>query len=393
MYDEMMERCLRDQPVSTTDLLEEKIRPKDPGSDMEGTTESGVGSDHGSDRASQHEDSMSEQFYHTDVAALAPAAAPDMTESASSLVEAWSAEDIRRNGVHVRYLGLTIDGFTSLMPSALRVQVVCNRCMKPCDVMIENRGITTLTKEVSCPLCKQALALRVAPCIISRNSATVAHALGVSCHLTELLRCDFEAVCGECTDVAHLPKFGPGARKNSTCMCCFAKHHVAVEGVELLGTAVAKYRQLAAESARRAANKQLAKNARYQDRGHGIVVGQPLPSNGTCKHFHKSNRWLRFPCCGRTFPCPKCHDEQADHPCKQANRMICGFCSHEQPCGEECSRCRAGQTRTKSAYWNGGQGNRSQAMMALADSHKHRGSDKPASGRGHSGAQGHQSHR
>jgi len=31
----------------------------------------------------------------------------------------------------------------------------------------------------------------------------------------------------------------------------------------------------------------------------GIVRGKPLPENGACKHYKKSMRWLRFPCCGR----------------------------------------------------------------------------------------------
>ena len=29
-----------------------------------------------------------------------------------------------------------------------------------------------------------------------------------------------------------------------------------------------------------------------------MQLGQPLPGLGTCKHYHHSHRWLRFPCCG-----------------------------------------------------------------------------------------------
>ena len=73
----------------------------------------------------------------------------------------------------------------------------------------------------------------------------------------------------------------------------------------------------------------------------GIVRGKPLPEDGACKHYKKSMRWLRFPCCGRgtlfpsparpydsnlstAFPCDQCHDEQTDHKCDWAKRMICG---------------------------------------------------------------------
>ena len=64
-----------------------------------------------------------------------------------------------------------------------------------------------------------------------------------------------------------------------------------------------------------------------------IQEGKPLPENGACKHYKKSFRWLRFPCCGKTYPCDECHDEsEPDHEMKYAIRMICGFCCKEQVC-------------------------------------------------------------
>jgi uncharacterized CHY-type Zn-finger protein len=40
---------------------------------------------------------------------------------------------------------------------------------------------------------------------------------------------------------------------------------------------------------------------------------------------------MRFPCCGKCYPCDKCHEEASDgHEMEQATRMICGFCSKEQ---------------------------------------------------------------
>ncbi len=41
----------------------------------------------------------------------------------------------------------------------------------------------------------------------------------------------------------------------------------------------------------------------------GLKVGEPLANRGTCKHYGHSYRWLRFPCCGRAFPCDNCHNE------------------------------------------------------------------------------------
>ena len=37
-------------------------------------------------------------------------------------------------------------------------------------------------------------------------------------------------------------------------------------------------------------------------------TGTPLANKGACKHFKKSYRYFRFPCCGRAFACPVCHE-------------------------------------------------------------------------------------
>lgn len=105
--------------------------------------------------------------------------------------------------------------------------------------------------------------------------------------------------------------------------------------------------------------------------------GQPLPEYGICQHYKKSHRWLRFPCCGRAFPCDVCHDAAQDHPMEHANRMICGYCSKEQGYSGECARCRSDLTSSKSsAHWEGGQGCRNKVKMSRLDRQKYRDSAK-----------------
>lgn len=65
------------------------------------------------------------------------------------------------------------------------------------------------------------------------------------------------------------------------------------------------------------------KNPRHQD--EGIFSGSALPNFGqsffglrlnligSCKHYKKSHRWLRFPCCHKVYPCNQCHDIASDH--------------------------------------------------------------------------------
>lgn len=114
----------------------------------------------------------------------------------------------------------------------------------------------------------------------------------------------------------------------------------------------------------------------------GIRVGQPLPDEGTCKHYRKSHRWFRFPCCGRAFPCDICHDEnnKDNHETLQANRMLCGFCSREQPIADKLCACGADPSGTlTTAFWEGGKGMRDKARLNKNDPHKYTGLNKTIS--------------
>lgn len=113
-------------------------------------------------------------------------------------------------------------------------------------------------------------------------------------------------------------------------------------------------------------------------------MGSPLPETGVCAHHRHSHRWLRFPCCGRLFPCDECHEAAAAASAAdggggggrgkcavgmRATRMVCGFCSTEQAGGycatEKCVNAEcgkrleggggAGQARGEAQLWEGGQ--------------------------------------
>ena len=114
----------------------------------------------------------------------------------------------------------------------------------------------------------------------------------------------------------------------------------------------------------------------------GLVVGQPLPEKGTCKHYRKSFRWLRFPCCGKVFPCDICHDEGTTdrHKSGWATRMSCGHCSREVPFSDNKCVCGGYPTDNRStSFWEGGKGCRNTVTMSRKDDRKYKGASKPAS--------------
>lgn len=311
-------------------------------------------------------------------ASLPPA--PAVAAAAAVAAPAMSAAEVRRLGVEVRLLGLVLEGFTTLLPAALRLQVVCSRCKKPTDVESKGNGTDVRSLEAACPTCKTQLGVSVAPVICHGGCAAIAYVSGSSCHPVQLLRSDLEAVCGECTAAAVIRNAGPGLRKRANCTACFARSNITIEGADMIGTGVAQWRQIAQEQGEQQNARRQLQDARRQERDLGIRVGQPLPYQGACKHFHKSYKWLRFPCCGRAFPCDECHDENMDHPYEWATRILCGYCSYEQLASKDkCMNCGAATTRSRTAYWEGGEGCRNRTLMSKSDSHKYRGMGKTVS--------------
>lgn len=78
-----------------------------------------------------------------------------------------------------------------------------------------------------------------------------------------------------------------------------------------------------------------------------------------------TSRWLRFPCCGQRFACDLCHEEGVPdgHDAAWASRMVCGFCSREQPldkvckyCGKKLATSAAQPSGRNTRFWEGGKG-------------------------------------
>lgn len=102
-----------------------------------------------------------------------------------------------------------------------------------------------------------------------------------------------------------------------------------------------------------------------------LKEGQPLPDKGACKHYKRSFRWFRFPCCHALYPCDICHDANSDHQAVAANKMVCGLCSREQSCKKDCL-CGMSIDKKTTAFWEGGKGLRDKAAMSKKDGKKYK---------------------
>lgn len=122
----------------------------------------------------------------------------------------------------------------------------------------------------------------------------------------------------------------------------------------------------------------------------GLHAGEPLADRGACPHYRRSYRWFRFSCCGRVYPCDRCHDAAVNasdgdgHAQEWATRMICGWCSREQNYSPEaCAFCgRSVIGRKGRGFWEGGKGTRDRRLMSRKDKRKFR---RPGGGGGGGG--------
>jgi hypothetical protein len=125
------------------------------------------------------------------------------------------------------------------------------------------------------------------------------------CAPFDTLDCQFDATCFECSSKVTFKKVPlTGMEYSENCLNCHKKLSISAERYSFNNTFFfifirVKYIKI---RAMRAPPKDLVvqKKKKVRDpRMIGIKVGTPLPDQGACKHYKRSLRWFRFPCCQR----------------------------------------------------------------------------------------------
>ncbi|KAJ1675689.1 hypothetical protein EV182_000773 [Spiromyces aspiralis] len=327
-----------------------------------------------------------------------------------SASEQQAEQDLRpvRRGTEIRFGSVLMEGVSMLQCHALHLLVRCDRCKNTVEVKgIQPTlpGKKDLQAWQACETCRSLVGVRFRPDYVHGGSTTLGYLDCSHCMAADLLPSKYTLMCENCPldsdDDAGDGKGGqmtvgllPNSRLVTNCRHCHHKMAVNLSevefnklmaGLELGGKAGAG--SISAQLSKLSMSKSALK---HQDMAKlGVVAGQPLPENGTCKHYGKSYRWLRFPCCGKAYPCDVCHDKCEDHPNEMAKSMLCGHCAKEQSiqkaqsvggcvaCGKAYSRKAGGS----GAFWEGGQGVRDQTKMSRKDTKKYQGMTKTVSSR------------
>ncbi|KJH46532.1 hypothetical protein DICVIV_07400 [Dictyocaulus viviparus] len=227
-----------------------------------------------------------------------------------------------------------------------------------------------------CNRCCITQSMRLQPQLVHEHSTTVALLEARGCRPLDCILRDslLKFVCLTCQKEEEVQQLNYGTLHKSWCHNCHSLCQFTINAIRFRGDFSRIPNQDLATASKITRTKKKASDMFHIRCEVPFVEGQALPEFGTCKHYRKSYRWLRFPCCGKAFPCDICHEESTcgEHEMKIANRMICGHCSKEQPytAGKPCSNCSRSLTRNRSHFWEGGKGCRDQLMMSRKDNHK-----------------------
>lgn len=290
-------------------------------------------------------------------------------EEASHLVENIKISDPRR-GTEVKLLGLRLgENTATVVAQQITVCLQCNRCKVTADLTLTGRTPCT----AQCDKCSAGINAAFRPCMLHHYSDVLGYldlhnATPVDLVLQE---CDLIVGCLSCSQDCPVQNLSYGQTKEFNCEHCHSKLSIMADSIRF---------QYIQPRANKTGSSAFAAN--YKIRDPAVQKGKPLPEKGACKHYKQSHRWLRFPCCGRAYPCDVCHDEDQDHPMELATRMICGYCAKEQSYsnGKPCISCGSMMTRgTRTSHWEGGLGCRNKVKMARNDRQKYANTNKTVS--------------
>ena len=360
----------------------------------------------------------------------------DETAAAAALASNAAASSSSGGGARfaLSLSSLSLDGVEALSPAALSLELSCLRCsstvLPPALRASDAGGSSSSSPLQGCETCRAPLSLSLQPRVAHASSSVVAVVRCSGCVPKSLLLplSSFGAQCERCSRVAALRGAGAAAASGvpsspfggggggggggassswalrRQCPSCHASLAVLFEECSFDKMAEAG-RGLGRGNGGGGGGtgaRRKKKGAPGSGDGGGGGGGEkasrsketPLPRNGACDHYPHSHRAMRFPCCFRVHSCDVCHELSAasdsTHPpevASVATRMVCGFCSKEQPFekGGEAAVCRrcgrrlAGSARhgthgSGTRHWEGGKGCRDPRRLDRRDSKKHKGS-------------------
>jgi len=275
--------------------------------------------------------------------------------------------------------GLELTRIDCLEPATALLACRCLRC----SAIFEATWRAEAQPAGTCAACSAPWRLAVRPRLAHAASPVVASLLADGCAVFEALRFDVVVGCGDCGASGALRGVAREQPTSRNCARCHVQLVLRFSAVAFTAAAGSAKPQQPRHAGPRSGPAAPAGGGVAAGARGGLTPGAPLPALGACRHYAHSHRWLRFPCCGRLFPCDVCHElaPALSDRCAIApwcSKMVCGFCSREQPAAGIDGRCcacgrrvaggagvtAAAGSRPGSHHWEGGRGCRDRTRLS-----------------------------
>ncbi|KAJ3257807.1 hypothetical protein HK103_004275 [Boothiomyces macroporosus] len=297
------------------------------------------------------------------------------TDEEPEMVEENSVQmpEISHKGTQIRLMNIDLENISLLHSISLSISVRCLRCKDIGEFLsLKPSSNSENLQTNACKKCSTVYTANFRTDFVHLNSISLGFLDLEGCSVLDLLPSKYSATCSNCNHEQSPNECFENLVRDSTtiqhCRNCHTKMSITIKNVKFV-----KIDNTPAKLLRKAPRK---------PKDEHFTLNQPLPKNGVCAHYRKSYRWFRFPCCSKLFPCDICHDEGSDHKGEWATRMVCGFCSREQPYSQKPCVCGKSLVRERGkGFWEGGDGTRDPRLMSKNDSRKYSGLNKTVSRR------------
>jgi hypothetical protein len=293
---------------------------------------------------------------------------------------------LMHKGTSMKLIDLVLGQISFVFLGSLCISVECNRCKHQSIInnIKPNPDDSLDWTSLACEKCKCTLAVNFRPDTLHAQNNQIGFLDLVECSIVDILNnSKYLATCLDCGTTQALNACFKSFTDHKGGMNCRECHKLLVFSASQIVFKSSGVEKVLSEAVMK--KIKVKKTLKKREKREGLSVGEPLPKRGACFHYKKSYRWFRFPCCGRLFACDECHSEQtrdSPHEIQWANRMVCGFCSREQPYSQKPCICGRDLTgNTTSGFWEGGAGTRDRAKMNKNDPKKYKGDYKTMSNR------------
>ncbi|KAL7066075.1 hypothetical protein ACR3K2_34820 [Cryptosporidium serpentis] len=286
--------------------------------------------------------------------------------------------------------GLELNNIDFIIISTIQIQIYCNKCFEinhfkslsiP-NLYYEEENLKIqlpyniiLGNSQQCKKCSLNHTIKYKPLLCYINNPYSGHIEYLNCQIYNIIPINIIISCSNCTLYCKIYKFLFGRLKTIQCRNCFQKLIIKIDSITIGSKTIIPTDQFIFNSdLLNEYNKSKLKKS-IKESKIPTSIGSSLPLSGTCNHYKKSYRWIRFPCCNNVYPCHICHDKSnPDHNSEWGKQMICGYCSREQIFTEKCKFCHLILigNNSKSKFWEGGKGCRNPITLSNKDSHKYK---------------------